>query len=606
MAQVVRYDPDPEYPGLGTALFDDGSELYLPETDLPPIPSLGDVGAVAGPMQFGEVGTPTRDDVAAVMRSPEPVSTTQSIQQQLGVVPQPPTAQAGAMALPQVSAPQASPPVSPQEELNARVQAAISAPVRVPGSPGIDPERMREQGVMVPAGGTVVSEASPPYDVEQARMRQEANDRVLAADLATADAQMARAEKQRSMALIGLPEAQTKAAEEQSRFANMQQTYQKERDTVRREVEEFDKQAKVDPNKFFKDRGAWGIIGAAIAQALGAYGATLGRTDNFAMRIINDAIERDIEAQKIEIQQGRIGQSNKLARLQDQLGDLEQAEAALRLQQKEIADRQMLAFAAETGIEDIQLAAQKQVAVNQQSRLREEQDFYNASIGKQTRTVQEKFLQPQPASGAYERPPTLKEQAGRAGDLATISRAGREIAGEPSPDVAAKRQQAGVAQESRDLAKYGERKQKFENAKAKLKNAAASIGVVLNDDGTVTIPQGWSGASGFGATSGIPHSLLTKEGRTARQSVGAALSAYAQAVSGAAVTEQEMERLTKQFVGTWDEDLPTGLANTWQSLVAEESSVDSSFQGGVVKQYQQRRGEVETERREGAQRRKPY
>lgn len=58
---------------------------------------------------------------------------------------------------------------------------------------------------------------------------------------------------------------------------------------------------KVDPDRKMNELGGLSRIGAAIAMGLGAFGAALTHTQNFAQQIIENAINRDIDAQKEEI-----------------------------------------------------------------------------------------------------------------------------------------------------------------------------------------------------------------------------------------------------------------------------------------------------------------
>lgn len=76
-----------------------------------------------------------------------------------------------------------------------------------------------------------------------------------------------------------------------------------ELDTLQRDVtkatSEYKKAAsEMDPNRLMKGGKRW--LGA-FAMALGAYGATLGRTQNFAQQIIDNALARDLEGQKLRV-----------------------------------------------------------------------------------------------------------------------------------------------------------------------------------------------------------------------------------------------------------------------------------------------------------------
>ena len=58
--------------------------------------------------------------------------------------------------------------------------------------------------------------------------------------------------------------------------------------------------SEVDPNRIYKSTGQ--KIGAALAMALGAAGSALTGTENGAMRVLQAAIDRDITAQRVEIE----------------------------------------------------------------------------------------------------------------------------------------------------------------------------------------------------------------------------------------------------------------------------------------------------------------
>lgn len=53
----------------------------------------------------------------------------------------------------------------------------------------------------------------------------------------------------------------------------------------------------IDPQQYFHDRSAFSTIIGAIAIGMGAYASAVTGSPNYALEIINDAIERDIEAQ---------------------------------------------------------------------------------------------------------------------------------------------------------------------------------------------------------------------------------------------------------------------------------------------------------------------
>lgn len=99
-------------------------------------------------------------------------------------------------------------------------------------------------------------------------------------------------------------------------------------DAMNKEVRE----GKIDPDGFFGgDSGTAKRIGAAIAVALGQFAASMTGGQNAAMGIINDSIQRNIEAQKKNLAQKGLAadaQRSKLQMLREQGFDENQAEQA--------------------------------------------------------------------------------------------------------------------------------------------------------------------------------------------------------------------------------------------------------------------------------------
>ena len=90
---------------------------------------------------------------------------------------------------------------------------------------------------------------------------------------------------------------------------------------------------KIDPKRFYKNTGA--ALASAIAVALGEFGSKLAGGSNTALSIINRAVDRDIDAQKTELQNLKYGASasgNAYKRLLDRHGDAEKAERLAREQ----------------------------------------------------------------------------------------------------------------------------------------------------------------------------------------------------------------------------------------------------------------------------------
>lgn len=79
---------------------------------------------------------------------------------------------------------------------------------------------------------------------------------------------------------------------------------------------------KVDPDRFFNQRGTGDRILAAISVALGTYGSAMTGADNVAFKMIQNAIDRDVDAQKTDIVTKRAGLQEKRNMLHDMEGRL--------------------------------------------------------------------------------------------------------------------------------------------------------------------------------------------------------------------------------------------------------------------------------------------
>lgn len=91
------------------------------------------------------------------------------------------------------------------------------------------------------------------------------------------------------------------------------------------------KNAKVDPDREKNKYGVGGRILAAIVQGLGAWGAAMGRTPNYAMQILKDATDADIRAQEHDIATKKDAvtmRGNTLQMFRQKLGDHEVAARA--------------------------------------------------------------------------------------------------------------------------------------------------------------------------------------------------------------------------------------------------------------------------------------
>ena len=124
--------------------------------------------------------------------------------------------------------------------------------------------------------------------------------------------------------------------EQQEKEALRQTQIKEQEQKAQQALDEFG-QAKIDPNRFWKEKSTGEKIVAGIAIALGALGQGLSKGNiqsNGALDIINGAINRDIEAQKMGIlgkREKAEGQKGILAQMRERFDDERTAEGMTRI-----------------------------------------------------------------------------------------------------------------------------------------------------------------------------------------------------------------------------------------------------------------------------------
>lgn len=120
-------------------------------------------------------------------------------------------------------------------------------------------------------------------------------------------------------------------------------------------VKQAAEQADVDPGRFWANRGAGPQMMAIIGVALGATAAALTGGQNTAASLVENAIDRDLQAQRDNIAkaQGNVGAAKGvLAEMRAQFGDERQAELAAKDAMLATTATKLQAIAAETKRED--------------------------------------------------------------------------------------------------------------------------------------------------------------------------------------------------------------------------------------------------------------
>lgn len=134
------------------------------------------------------------------------------------------------------------------------------------------------------------------------------------------------------------------------------------------------------------NRGVGERIAGAIAMGMGAFGAAMTHSPNFAMELINRSIDRDIHAQETAIAVKKDKANNALGDLQRQMGSLELARAATRGIRLQQAKTQYDRIAATTGDEQVRANALNISAKLDEEHATQMEDYRLKAIGQVTKS----------------------------------------------------------------------------------------------------------------------------------------------------------------------------------------------------------------------------
>lgn len=292
--------------------------------------TLGKVAALANPLTAGAViANEAGKRLFGKNDAPEAPPAAPAAAKQ-GASSAPATTPAAAQeAEPQQAAPQATGPVSLGQTLEATDPAtgkkftgeAFRMPdgtVRVmrqgtPGSPG----------GLTALGKQTMQQYAEAQTLAGEHSAKAAEHQQTAVDLAVqqAEARQAYLEEQKIQTQLAMQQQADEEAAIQQKVTALEASHEKAR-------QEF-ASARVDPDRYVKSKpgGNW-ILG--LSAALGAFGASLARTPNFAMEFINGRIADDIRSQEAEINVKGRDADNQLAQLTKALGDLSLAKKSFR------------------------------------------------------------------------------------------------------------------------------------------------------------------------------------------------------------------------------------------------------------------------------------
>lgn len=559
MATPIRFEQEPSAPpGTGLFHFDDGRSTFAYEP------------ALAAQL------APKEDLRTADARPPDPW-----YDDPADPVQRPDGAPAGMPAPPPRSVADVAPPTpgAPSQARDGMARIPLPGAGAPQGGSLPEPPPIRQAARpagYIPGARSTTIEAGPEYDLGQAADRAAANREVVKANLANFEATRQAAENEGLAQQIRGADLADRARAQQRELQEKQQRYDVERAKASALVDAAE-QRKIEPNRLFQQQGVGGSVLLIIGQALGAFGASLNHTENWAATMVNKAVDRDIAAQEDEIRSGRVSANNRLARITDQMGgDIEQAKSVLKETHLAALDAQIKEHAAWAKAPEAQRAAQLWLAQNQQARLEEEQKQQQLSMGKTITKIDAKYQAAQ-AGGTRERTP--EEQAKYWKAMAEIKK-NRGLAEGTALD----------ATDQKAVERYGKGRQGAEGLKQQIEATVSAAGGEIGKDGRVKLPEDVPGVGRI-KSNFVPDWLLSERGRRVRQNFGESAARALKEKSGASATDAEYKRLEAIYQGGAknEADLQEGLQILYNIGQNTLKNVDSSFPANVRQTYKQNR-----------------
>lgn len=570
MAKAIQFIPDPQIPnaadhGVGTFHFDTGEQLYGQNPEMargllsdPSRGALADASGAspAAPLMSQQPETMTRSDAAPNM-TPQPAP---ALSPAAGPAPTPEAAQ-----------PQ-PPPQGYRVNPNKTVQVTDTS-----RGPTVVGKGLNEQ---VESSGL-----TPELAEDSIQKRRALQEKVIAARTAQADAAETHAVNQSIAEQIQLDDAET----EVERRRKLEDDARHEAATLSAQAAEDGKKAvqKVDQSKIFKDRGALFSIGTILGQSLGAWSASMGGGPNYAKQMVDRMIETDIAEQRAEIERGQADKNNRLAQLKAQLGNMGQAEAALRLAQRRAVEQQAKrnAAIAEQGKPRADLEAwTADYALDSQ---KTEEDLIKQTLGKRTTTTASDIKYPTRSAQVAKTPmEMLAEQDEASKHGASIYKNEKTMAGEDDE------KQKDEKDRQWELAKSQADKAAFNTA---IKNHAEKIGLKRDpESGRWYKPEGVD-LKGYGGLD-----TLVRQGKhflgladDVQQSQDSLVDLTGRDRSGAAITPDERPEFKNITVGNESEEgLISGLNLIQADAEAPVKVLEAGAGSKTVKKTDKERKEI--------------
>lgn len=601
MAKIIGITDVPELPGAGVAEFDDGRPgmLLTPELANEHRERLGlsaMKNGVAGPGS----GTPD-DGITNLPNAPgAPAQEPANI----------PNAAPNALASGQMvnaSAPNNQPTVDPdgtmgriakpldptqqaydanQKSINDSLVSGIVQGGPVVHTPaGFSPDTKKE-----------VHERGPAYDETAAKMRLAAGNAVLDAQLGKMGAESAQWDAQAAQAAKAHEAAVNEAAQAQGAKVLAERRFNEQKAAKEKDLETYTKDGAPNPQHYFEQKGTFVNILSAIAQGLGAAGASLGHTENFALKITQDAIQRDMAAQEQAYNAGIKTRNNALERfLQYTGGDMEEAKSLLHQSMLKVAETETSRLGALAQSNAIKNNAGVVVAQFQQAQLLEEQRQQQIAEGKTTTESTQKYHQAS-GGGKYL---TFEQRLAAAKDAVDAQGGKRQPGASGTTDVDITHMTE--AQKAESLKSYGAVRADLVASQQSAQRVAKSYGMKVDfatgqllgadgkpvDPAKVNIPgvgklPGLLGAA-HRPTSGVGSTQESREAFAARMAMK---NDYRKLNTGVAFSPQEDKDAQMVTHGETEADAVADLARTAANLAEKQRTLEASTPPQIAQMYE--------------------
>lgn len=434
--------------------------------------------------------------------------------------------------------------------------------------------RKAGQGTLTPQSAETIREGGEAFDPSYIPERERISNEQRQLNAQVAQRQSAAAAAETLAFAEDAARAKTRA-ELEGKVAEEAQADAKQAEIEYDTARQTFRDSKVDPNRMFHGPlGSFKLIGSAIAQALGAYGATLGRTQNFAQQIVQSAIDRDIAAQQETIRIRGMDADNALARLTRKLGNQKAAEAVLRSSQGEYAASLYKARAAASKRPEIMEAAQKWDLEEQQRQVELRRQYLQSVQGKVTEKALGKYAYPTSGTPGYSGPATFEEQA------AYESLQGKRLDNEGTAQKIAAAEGGGDVSDAQVKA-FNDNLMAIDSGDADLQKYAASIGAKRNPE-----TGKWEGDVGGVWRTGVGASDRSQD--IAAQSSSLAPGIARALEGGSAPNADNIKRYEEELTSVSGDKMLATLNAFQQRIDSQRAAAEAAVPPSVLEQRKRR------------------